>query len=165
MYDRSTVVRVSLMSIMLATAACSSTAKNNEIASASMATPTKANPAVKDQRIKSESTVQNQSGSSLDALRRGESTATPAGSPLKEIFFDFDSYDLSPDSRTILKAAAVWLKQNPSVNAEIEGHCDARGTTEYNLALGAKRAQAAKSFLVSLGIAANRLSTMSYGEE
>jgi peptidoglycan-associated lipoprotein len=84
---------------------------------------------------------------------------------LKEIYFDYDRYDLRADARATLKGNADWLKGNPSVRIEIEGHCDERGTNEYNLALGAKRAQAAKDYLVSLGIVANRLSTISYGEE
>jgi peptidoglycan-associated lipoprotein len=108
---------------------------------------------------------QAQSQSSLDALRRGESARTPAGSPLKEIYFGFDRYDLSSEARSILRNAADWLRSNPAVRVEIEGHCDERGTNEYNLALGAKRAQAARDYLVSLGVAAGRLSTISYGEE
>ncbi len=103
--------------------------------------------------------------SSLEALRRGESPITPASSPLKDIYFDFDRYDLRADAREILKANAGWLKSNPSARVEIEGHCDERGTNEYNLALGAKRAQSAKDYLVTLGIPAERLSTISYGEE
>lgn len=103
--------------------------------------------------------------SSLEALRRGQPSATPASSPLKDIFYEFDRYDLRADARATLKANADWLKANPSARVEIEGHCDERGTNEYNLALGAKRAQAAKDYLVTLGIAAGRLSTISYGEE
>jgi peptidoglycan-associated lipoprotein len=102
---------------------------------------------------------------SLDALRQGKSTATPSASPLKDILFDFDRYDLKPDARSTLRENAEWLKNNPSVRIEIEGHCDERGTNEYNLALGAKRAQSAKDYLVTLGISAERLSTISYGEE
>lgn len=102
---------------------------------------------------------------SLDALRRGETPATPASSPLKEIYFDYDRYDVRPDARETLKANAQWLKTNSSARVEIEGHCDERGTNEYNLALGAKRAQAAKDYLASLGISPERLSTISYGEE
>jgi peptidoglycan-associated lipoprotein len=105
------------------------------------------------------------SPSSLDALRRGQSPATPASSPMKDIQFDFDSYALRTDAQGTLRATAEWLKANPSVRVEIEGHCDERGTDEYNLALGAKRAQAAKDYLVKLGVAAARLSTISYGEE
>jgi peptidoglycan-associated lipoprotein len=102
---------------------------------------------------------------SLDALRKGESSATAATGPLKDVFFEFDRYDLKPDARDTLKTNADWLKRNPSARIEIEGHCDERGTNEYNLALGAKRAQTAKDYLVTLGITSERLSTISYGEE
>jgi len=102
---------------------------------------------------------------SLDALREGQSTSTPASSPLKDVFFDYDRYDLRGDAREVLRANADWLKKNPSAKIEIEGHCDERGTSEYNLALGAKRAQSAKDYLATLGIAGDRLSTISYGEE
>lgn len=100
--------------------------------------------------------------SSLEAHREGKA---PAASPLKEIYFDFDKYDLKADARAALAQNAAWLKANPSARVEIEGHCDERGTSEYNLALGAKRAQAAKGYLESLGISAQRMSTISYGEE
>lgn len=103
--------------------------------------------------------------SSLEALRKGESTATPESSPLKDIQFDFDSYDIRAEARETLKANAAWLKQHMSVRVEIEGHCDERGTNEYNLALGAKRSQAAKDYLVTLGIQGDRISMISYGEE
>lgn len=100
--------------------------------------------------------------SSLDALRSGESAT--AG-PLKDIQFAFDSAALSESARATLKANADWLKNNPAARVQIEGHCDERGTSEYNMALGAKRAQAAMDYLTTLGIAGNRLSTISYGEE
>jgi peptidoglycan-associated lipoprotein len=100
--------------------------------------------------------------SSLDALRRGE---TPAGGPLKDVNFAFDSAALSETARATLRANADWLKSNSAARVQIEGHCDERGTAEYNMALGAKRAQAAMDYLTTLGIAANRLSTISYGEE
>lgn len=103
--------------------------------------------------------------SSLKALQEGKPPITPASSPLKDVFFDFDRYDLSADARGILRGNAEWLKNNPSARVDVEGHCDERGTNEYNLALGAKRAQAAREYLVSLGIAPDRLSTTSYGEE
>jgi len=102
------------------------------------------------------------SGSSLDAHREGK---TPASGPLKEVYFDFDSYDLTSTARSTLQANAAWLKANPAANVEIEGHCDDRGTTEYNLALGAKRARAAMDYLVSLGVSAARIKATSYGEE
>ena len=82
------------------------------------------------------------SSSSLKALQEGKPPITPASSPLKDVFFDFDRYDLSADARGVFRANAEWLKNNPSARVDIEGHCDERGTNEYNLALGAKRAQA-----------------------
>lgn len=103
--------------------------------------------------------------SSLKQLQEGKSSASSPSSPLKDVFYEFDRYDLSSDARATLRANADWLKSNPSARVEIEGHCDERGTNEYNLALGAKRAQAAREFLSTLGIPAERLSTISYGEE
>jgi peptidoglycan-associated lipoprotein len=100
--------------------------------------------------------------SSLDAHREGR---TAAAGPFKEISFDFDRYDLSSEARSILNINAKWLQANPGVNVEIEGHCDERGTTDYNLALGAKRARAAMDYLVSLGVSPARIKTTSYGEE
>lgn len=101
--------------------------------------------------------------SSLSQLQEGKSTE--GSGPLKDIYFDFDSHNLSADAREILRANANWLKSNSAARAEIEGHSDERGTNEYNLALGAKRAQTAKDFLATLGIGVDRLSTISYGEE
>jgi len=103
--------------------------------------------------------------SSLDALQRGDLPVTADSSPLKDIFFDFDRADIRADARETLKADADWLKAHPSARVEIEGHCDERGTTEYNLALGAKRAQAALEYLATLGVGSSRLSTVSYGSE
>jgi len=102
------------------------------------------------------------SDSSLDAHREGK---TPGSGPLKDIYFEFDQYNLRADARDILKSNSVWLKNNASAQLEIEGHCDERGTGEYNLALAAKRAQTAKDYLVTLGVPAGRISTMSYGKE
>jgi peptidoglycan-associated lipoprotein len=107
----------------------------------------------------------NTGSSSLKDLQEGKTPENPRSSPLKDIFFDFDRADLRGDARDTLRANADWLKSNPSARVEIEGHCDERGTNEYNLALGAKRSQAAKDYLVSLGITGERLSTISYGEE
>jgi len=106
-----------------------------------------------------------QDQSSLDALRHGETTNTARASAMKDVYFDFDQYNLDNADRNTLQATAEWLKRNPLARVELEGHCDERGASEYNLALGAKRAQAAKDYLVSLGVAENRLSTISYGEE
>lgn len=81
------------------------------------------------------------------------------------IFFDFDKSDVRADSRSKLDSWADWLKKYPQVTAVIEGHCDERGTREYNLALGERRASAAKSYLVAKGIDAKRVQTISYGKE
>ena len=83
----------------------------------------------------------------------------------EDIYFEFDSYVLTPLAQDVLMAKAEWLRANLDASVTIEGHCDERGTNEYNLALGDRRAGSVKSFLTSLGIAAGRLSTISYGEE
>jgi peptidoglycan-associated lipoprotein len=83
----------------------------------------------------------------------------------EKIYFDFDKSDLRPEAQAILKKKAEWLRKHPEFFLRIEGHCDERGTNEYNLALGYRRAQAAKNFLVSLGISPDRIRTISYGEE
>ncbi len=84
---------------------------------------------------------------------------------LKPAFFDYDKAELRADARDVLAADATWLKAHPTVVFTIEGHCDERGTAQYNLALGDRRANAAKEFLVSLGIDAGRAKTVSYGKE
>src|SRR5579884_2001761 len=94
---------------------------------------------------------------SLDDLNRN--------SPLKPVFFVLDSDELSPDNQRILDEDAALLKKYPTWTVTIEGHCDERGTAEYNLALGERRAVAARAYLVSLGISADRLRTVSYGKE
>ena len=82
-----------------------------------------------------------------------------------DILFEFDSTKLSDEAQQILRNKAEWLRENPRAQVIIEGHCDERGTNEYNLALGDRRAFSAKSFLVDLGIDQSRLTTVSYGEE
>lgn len=81
------------------------------------------------------------------------------------VFFDYDSAAIDSESQATLEKQAAWLKQYSSINVTVEGHCDERGTREYNLALGERRAAAAKKYLVGLGIAASRISTISYGKE
>jgi peptidoglycan-associated lipoprotein len=83
----------------------------------------------------------------------------------QDIYFDFDKYDLRTDARATLDRKASFLNQNSSVRVQIEGNTDERGTAEYNLALGERRANAAKQYLTTAGISAGRLSTISYGEE
>ncbi|RMG56726.1 MAG: peptidoglycan-associated lipoprotein Pal [Deltaproteobacteria bacterium] len=83
----------------------------------------------------------------------------------EDIHFDFDKYFIRDDAKPILEKLGKYLLENPSVKVLIEGHCDERGTNEYNMALGEKRAQAAKNYLVGLGVSPDRIDTISYGEE
>lgn len=81
------------------------------------------------------------------------------------VFFDFDKYNLGTEARRILEKQAVWLKKYRVVTITVEGHCDERGTREYNLALGERRANSVKDYLVALGVSADRIRTISYGKE
>lgn len=81
------------------------------------------------------------------------------------VLFDTDKYDIDSQDQQTLQSQAQWLMANPNVRVTIEGHCDERGTREYNLALGERRANAAKNYLVSLGVPESRISTISYGKE
>jgi len=84
---------------------------------------------------------------------------------VRDAYFDLDKADLRPDARTALTKTADFLKNYPTIKVNIEGHCDERGSTEYNLALGDRRAAAVKQFLVSQGVGADRMSTVSFGKE
>jgi peptidoglycan-associated lipoprotein len=81
------------------------------------------------------------------------------------IYFDFDKSEIKPDAKSVLEKKAAWLRGNSEDRVRIEGHCDERGTNEYNLALGERRANAAMKYLNALGISGDRMSTVSYGEE
>ena len=81
------------------------------------------------------------------------------------VHFDFDKFDLKPDARTRIRDWAGFLNDNPALLVTLEGNCDERGTREYNLALGSRRAHAVRDFLIGLGIDSNRLTTISYGKE
>ena len=110
-------------------------------------------------------TLAIRSPSAMESLSRGVATVTPAGAALQDVYYEFDSIDLVADAQEVLKKNAEWMKTHPLAQVEVEGHCDDIGSAEYNLALGAKRAQVAKDFLVSQGVVANRLVTISYGKE
>ena len=84
---------------------------------------------------------------------------------LKDIHFDFDRYDIRPPDAEVLKKDYAWFNENPKKRVEIEGNCDERGSIEYNLALGQRRADATKDFLTTLGVSAGELRTISYGKE
>lgn len=93
------------------------------------------------------------------------SGAGTSAASLETIYFDYDSSDLGDASRAVLQTNAEWLKANPNARVEIAGHCDDRGTIDYNLALGDRRAGSVRAYLVGLGIDGSRLTTVSYGEE
>jgi peptidoglycan-associated lipoprotein len=102
-------------------------------------------------------------GSSLERAKRG--LGPEEDGILKDVRFGYDSYEIDSEARDVLGRNLEWLRQNPRAKVELEGHADSRGTIEYNLALGAKRAKAVKDYLVGQGVAADRISTISYGEE
>jgi peptidoglycan-associated lipoprotein len=91
--------------------------------------------------------------------------AVPGPSPLKDLFFDYDKSNIRDDQKAVLNENVGWLKANAGAKALVEGHCDERGTAEYNLGLGERRAKAVKDYLIAAGIAADRVSTISYGKE
>lgn len=131
------------------------------------ATTTAATPSAEPQQMQSG----GPSGGGAGAATAAPSTARPAPQEftavpeLADIFFDFDKYDIRPGDAKTLDANAAWLKSNPNHLVLIEGHCDERGTNEYNLALGERRAKSAMNYLVSQGVQANRITIISYGEE
>ena len=109
-------------------------------------------------------------GQQVPGVQEQAVTEAPAAVPaaqqsLQMIHFAFNEYTLSPEARDILVQNAAWMKAHPDVKVRVEGNCDERGSEEYNLALGQKRADAAKNYLVSLGVPAEQLSEISYGEE
>lgn len=100
------------------------------------------------------------------SLNQFEAQGTVAsGGQFEDVYFDYDSSTLSSSVRESIRRNADWLSRNTGTSVEIEGHCDERGTSEYNLALGARRAKAVRDALIAQGISASRLSTVSYGEE
>ena len=109
--------------------------------------------------------VAARSPSAMEALSRGVAAVTPPGAALKDVYYEFDSINLAAEAQETLKQNAEWMKAHPQSRVEVEGHCDDLGSAEYNLALGAKRAQTAKDFLVNQGVDADRLVTISYGKE
>jgi peptidoglycan-associated lipoprotein len=128
------------------------------------ATTTAATPPAEPQQLQS-------GGTTAPAAPAPTATARPAVQDftavpeLADVFFDFDKYDIRPGDAKTLDANATWLKSNPNHLLLIEGHCDERGTNEYNLALGERRAKSTMNYLVSQGVQANRITIISYGEE
>ena len=118
--------------------------------------------ATRESRLPMES-VPSPAGPKPDAATPSPGAAKE--SPLKDIFFDFDKSLIRPDAKKTLDENVRWLKGNPNATITIEGHCDERGTREYNLGLGERRAKATREYLVATGIDAKRIKTISYGKE
>jgi len=120
-------------------------------------TPKVTQPAQPEERIHEETYAKIESTEEKPKYREEEI--------FKDIYFDYDQYDIRPDAKPILENIASWLSKNPNTKILIEGHCDERGTNEYNIALGDRRAKSARDFLVALGISQSRIEMISYGEE
>ena len=118
--------------------------------------------AEEEKRVEEERLKEEEGEITPQVAREAETKAVPQ---LGDIHFDFDKSDIRANSREILQKNADWLQNNPDIKIQIEGHCDERGTAEYNLALGERRAMSTKKYLISLGMSADRIYTISYGEE
>jgi peptidoglycan-associated lipoprotein len=125
--------------------------------------PKEVGPSAEDQAAAAEAERQRQAKLAEEAARKLEGEISMFES--EKIYFDFDRSELKPEARTILTKKADWLRNNPKFKLRIEGHCDERGSTEYNLALGERRANAAWKFLNALGVSGDRMDVISYGEE
>jgi peptidoglycan-associated lipoprotein len=112
-----------------------------------------------------QSSVGRKSAKQNNSKEQTARTAVQTTSDIKDIHFDFDRYSIRPEDRKILSGHADYLLKNKKIKVIIEGHCDERGTAEYNLALGSSRAQEAKKFLVNSGVNSKRIETISYGME
>jgi peptidoglycan-associated lipoprotein len=146
--------------------------KGDETATTAPATPAKpaepaqpTKPPVKEETVKEQPIQESPIASADQDTRQQGVSGAQQEAALERIFFDYDSYLLTQTARETLNKHAEWLKANSSAKLQIEGHCDERGSDEYNLALGEKRAKSAQNYLVTLGIAKDRLPTISYGKE
>ena len=140
--------------LVLFVAACATTPKDSADSSGSGSSSSGSD-------VSSEGTITETTGSGIVSGSQ-EDLIVNVGD---RVFFGYDSSDLDSDALELLQDQVAWLKQNSDVSVTIEGHCDERGTREYNLALGEKRAQAVKNYLIGLGINPDRVSTISYGKE
>ncbi len=102
---------------------------------------------------------------SVDAKDKGQQYAESRESLFSDILFEYDKYDVKETYKQTLQSVSLWMSKNTTARLSLEGHCDERGTNEYNLALGDRRAKAVKDYLVSLGVASGRIDVISYGEE
>jgi len=151
-------------SLFLMTSCAKKTVKKEEVTKpAEAAPPPTAAPKVDQEALDRAERERQARLAALEASQRVRSEIREFES--ENIYFAFDKSDLKPEARAVLVKKADWLRNNPSYSTRIEGHCDERGTNEYNLALGERRALAAWKFLNALGISGDRMSTISYGEE
>ena len=143
---------ISLLAVLVLVAGCSTTPKDTGSLSTDSAPATNLPPIV---------------GGGVD-VTQGAAPGTQQDLVVNvgdRVFFGYDKYDLTSEARATIEKQAMWLKKYPHLNISVEGHCDERGTREYNLALGEKRAMTERNYLVALGIEAGRIQTISYGKE
>ncbi len=145
----STPVKVALLAALIATGACSKK-RPEQLPPPPSETPTTQPPST---------------GPAGTGVTPGSAEDFKQSVTSDTVNFALDSYDIDPQARTILDTQATWLQRYPNVRVTIEGHCDERGTREYNLALGDRRANAAKNYLAARGVSAERISVISYGKE
>ena len=165
------VVLIALIIVIIAVifaAGCASSSKTTREATVNPPPPTKATPTPQPTPIAPPEEVTPKEPTKEETVSGEEASKPPQTEPMVNIgsvYFEFDKYDLGSDARSTLATNAQWLKSHPDIKIRVEGNCDERGTVEYNLALGEKRANAVKDYYVSLGIPAGRIQTVSYGKE
>ena len=169
-YDRRLTGRVLTLAVLVALSACGGKKRPPVLAT----TPGGGGPAVPTETTDRAPVQPLEEGPDVRAME-GEGTegtdiaggalGTGEGGPLADIRFDLDSAALGDEARATVEKHALWLQGHRDVKVTVEGHCDERGTVDYNLALGEQRARAARDYLVSLGVAAERLRVVSYGKE
>ncbi len=140
--------------------------KSTETAAGPSAAPqAPASEGIATEALKPEATAPPTAGQQLAAAEAGAAVTQEKPSPFQDIRFDFDKSVVRADAKTILSGVADYMRKNKGAKLLIEGHCDERGTSEYNMALADRRAESARAYLASLGVPASALSTMSFGKE
>ena len=162
------IVTVIAMTTMLAALTLSAGCKKAMITRPEAPAPTAAQQPEAKAPTKAPETITEQKVESVTS--KDIASAGTEGKEVKEgmfadVLFDYDKYEVQETYKTEMKAVSAWMMKNGSASLSVEGHCDERGTNEYNLALGDRRAKAVKDYLVSLGIPSSRIDTISYGEE
>jgi peptidoglycan-associated lipoprotein len=166
MTKKSFIITILILCIGLIMVGCPKKTVVKEEPSVKKEEAAKIEAAKKEEAAKREEAARKELEKSLVAKKEpGIEGVVFESSLLKDIHFDFDKYDIRPEDAGILKQNAEVLKKYHKVKIQIEGHCDERGTNEYNLALGERRANSTKRYLLSLGVSPERISTISYGEE